>query len=64
MSEQTSPPDTAHPGENTTPKAGGACCAAIAELRLRAEQAAALRAQHAEPGVDGNAPLPAPSGGA
>ncbi|MGA5452717.1 hypothetical protein ACPCVO_39385 [Streptomyces umbrinus] len=62
MSEQTTPSDPVDPGHDTAP-GNGACCAAIAELRLRAEQAAALRAQQAEPGTDANAPSPAaPSG--
>ncbi|WP_326718860.1 hypothetical protein OHT59_04570 [Streptomyces sp. NBC_00243] len=64
MSEQTTPSDTLHPDQGTAPEGGGACCSAIAELRLRAERAAALRAQEAAPGGDGNAPTLAPSGGA
>ncbi|MCX5604770.1 hypothetical protein ACIBMX_10220 [Streptomyces phaeochromogenes] len=61
MSEQTTASGPVDPGQETAPSNGG-CCAAIAELRVRAEQAAALRAQETEPGADGNTPSPAPSG--
>ncbi|MEV8317892.1 hypothetical protein AB0Q95_27340 [Streptomyces sp. NPDC059900] len=62
MSEQTtnSGPDQAD--QNTGLETGGACCAGIAELRQRAEQAAALRTQQTASGADGIAP--APSGAA
>ncbi|WP_329553644.1 hypothetical protein [Streptomyces sp. NBC_00696] len=59
MSEQTMPSDTVRPEESS---ASGACCAAIGELRTRAEQAAALRAQ--QPGADDRASTPAPTGDA
>ncbi|MGW3647539.1 hypothetical protein [Streptomyces sp. NPDC000878] len=61
MSEQTTPADIVRPEMDSAPSA---CCAAIADLRLRAAQAAALRDQQTTPSTEGIAPSSAPVGGA
>ncbi|WP_328691185.1 hypothetical protein OHU07_30850 [Streptomyces phaeochromogenes] len=61
MSEQTTPSDTVHSEQTST---SSACCAAITELRARAEQAAALRAGQATPSTESSESSPAPVGGA
>lgn len=62
MSEQITNSGPGQADQNTAPEIGGACCAAIAELRQRAEQAAALRTRQTASGADGITPAPAPSG--
>ncbi|MBQ0850580.1 hypothetical protein OHS59_44095 [Streptomyces sp. NBC_00414] len=64
MSEQTTSSGPGQTGQNAGAETGGACCAGIADLRRRAEQAAALRAEQTASGADGTTPSPAPSGAA
>ncbi|MFI1361099.1 hypothetical protein ACH4TV_47195 [Streptomyces sp. NPDC020898] len=61
MSEQTTSADTVRAEEDSAPSA---CCAAIADLRLRAAQAAALREQQASPSPEGITSSSAPADGA